>query len=108
MTDEQLATFLRCPVDRLPLLGLCGQPRDEPGRFADDVRRIAAYAKADTGKLAQVIRSVQMDDALSRRVREDASGYAAAARDREGEPDEPPRDDATPADEGPEADGHVG
>ena len=105
MSDEELAAYLRCPIERLPLLGLCGQPRAES--FAPDVRKIAAFARADTGRLAQLIRAIEMDERLATRVREDASGYAAAARDREDEPDVPSSHTDAP-DETQEADGHVG
>ncbi len=105
MSDEELAAYLRCPIERLPLLGLCGQPRADT--FAPDVRTIAAFARADSGRLAQLIRAVAIDETLATRVRDPAIGYAAAARDREDEPDVPlAHSDAT--DESPEANGDVG
>lgn len=113
MSDEQLVAFLGCAPERLPLLGLCAQPRSEPGLFSADVRRIAEYAGADVGRLAQLIRAVEMDRTLAgTQVLEDATGYAAAARDREEAPESTAPDAASDTDdedsESGEADGRVG
>ncbi|MGI8913621.1 MAG: hypothetical protein ACR2JY_07530 [Chloroflexota bacterium] len=81
MDERQLAAELGCTLERLPLLGLCREPRREQGRFAADVREIAGYAGANVGRLAQLVRTVDTTRALGRRRSDASDGYLAAARD---------------------------
>ena len=81
MDEQQLAAELGCAPERLPLLGLCREPRRDQAQFAADVREIAGYAGAKIGQLARLIRSV--DAARALRSRRGDAGYLAAARDAE-------------------------
>lgn len=86
MDDQQLAADLACPPERLPLLGLCRAPRRLESQFAADVRTLAAYARANAGRLAQLIRTVDSRRTFAGRVGEGEVGYLAAARDAEEAP----------------------
>lgn len=86
MDERQLAADLACPLERLPLLGLCREPRRDEGQFAADIREIAGYAGANIGRLAQLVRAVDTSRALRHRRSDAPGGYLAAARDAEGAP----------------------
>jgi hypothetical protein len=79
MDERQLAADLGCSDERLLLLGLCRAPRR--AQFAADVREVAAFAGADPGRLAQMIRAVEAKRALAQRRGVAGEGYLAAARD---------------------------
>ncbi|HEY8742260.1 MAG TPA: hypothetical protein VIU62_04130 [Chloroflexota bacterium] len=81
MDERQLAAELGCAPERLPLLGLCQEPRRQQTQFAADVREIAGYAGANVGQLARLIRTVDSTRALSKRSANADAGYLAAARD---------------------------
>jgi hypothetical protein len=86
MDERQLAAELDCPPERLPLLGLCRAPSRLETRFAADVRALAAYGRANAGRLAQLIRAVDSARAFAGRTDEADAGYLAAARDAEDAP----------------------
>lgn len=89
MGERELAEELGCSAERLPLLGLCRQPRRDGARFAAEVRELAAFAGADAGRLAHVVRAVDATRAMGQREGAAGAGYLAAARDAAGEPEEP-------------------
>ena len=113
MDERQLAADLDCPPERVPLLGLCRAPRRLETQFAADVRELAAYARANAGRLARLIRAVDSTRAFVGRVGEANEGYLAAARDAEdaaageGAPDAG-APDASATEENEEPDGSVG
>ena len=110
MDERQLAAELGCPLERLPYLGLCREPRREQGQFAADVREIAGYADANVGRLAQLIRAVDTSRVLSNRRGSGRDGYLAAARDAEEAPEDRPggaierREEEETKEMGPDAD----
>jgi hypothetical protein len=53
VSDRLLALTLDMDPERLPYLRLCGMPR--PGRWVEDLTRIAAYVRCDAGRLADVV-----------------------------------------------------
>lgn len=94
MNDDALAAQLQTDALGLARLALCKLPVSD-ARFAEQVRKIATYAKADPAQIASVIRYVESMDALAQKpatqVWEETttqplskwSGVVAAARDRD-------------------------
>jgi hypothetical protein len=87
MDDRALAQELECPVERLPLLGLCHEPRRDAGHFGADVAKLAGFANASLLQLSRLIRTVDTVRALA-----EEGHIAAAARDREREGADEPSD----------------
>ncbi len=88
MTEQELAGELGCPLERLPLLALCHEPRRGPSQFAPDVRELAAFAQADPGRLAHLIRHIDNRRATAGAAGDRPGGYLTAARDAD-EPQAP-------------------
>jgi hypothetical protein len=103
LDEQQLGERLQCPVEALPLLGLCLEPRRDAGQFARDVRTIAERVSCDAGALANVVRTVDSWRAFEHIGTHDPSNVTLAAREdpeldvREGQgeqaTDEPARPD---------------
>lgn len=64
LDDSQLAERLGCEVEALARLALCERPRPAP-HFARDAERIAGYIHADLKGLVQVLRAIEVREALS-------------------------------------------
>ena len=67
LSDSQLAARLGCEVEALARLALCERPRPAP-YFAGDAERIAGYIHADLKGLVQVLRAIEVREALSGRA----------------------------------------
>lgn len=81
----QVARTLGASEEAFLRLHLCLRPRAE--HFADDVKDLAAFAEIDAGKLAAVVRRVEVVDAMGASPAVDASRgalMAARARKRDG------------------------
>ncbi len=79
----QLAEELDCTPETISWMTLCRQPA--PGRFAEDVESIASRFSVSAGRLAGIIRRVQVLDALRHDETDrtsDAAELLIAARDR--------------------------
>lgn len=83
MDDKQLADYLECDVDALPRLALCRRPRQAPD-FRGDIEAIAVHSGSDPSRLARLVRSAAMVEAMQGAPeRADTSSLLMAARDRE-------------------------
>lgn len=83
--DAVLAARLGCPPANLPRLALCRRPDGSSGRFAEEVRRIAAHAGCDAGRLRDLLREATTVERLRGPTGGDdvGAGLLLAARDRE-------------------------
>ena len=64
LDSRQLAARLGCEVEALARLARCERPRSAP-YFARDAERIADYIHADLKRLVQVLRAIEVREALS-------------------------------------------
>ncbi len=87
LSREELATRLRCSVDRLARLWMCKAPPETGASFRQDVERIAAFAGCDAVALAQAIREASALSALRHGSGTDPKTVLLAARDRPREDD---------------------
>lgn len=96
---DEAAEVLGCTDESVHRLALCLRPNPSLGSFAEDVERIASYARIDPGALARVVREVDAVQALREtRPLDDANatvaGILMAALDRlEGEQLDDPSDE---------------
>ena len=58
LTEDALCVHLRCDLDSLNHLRLCGRPDPDPVAFALDIKRLADKFGLDAGALASMVREV--------------------------------------------------
>src|SRR5215217_3600768 len=76
LTEEELCARLRCDLDTLNHLRLCGRPDPDPAAFALDVQRVAEKLNLDPGMLASMVREVDAASAF-KKARRAASPFSS-------------------------------
>ena len=58
LTEDELCLLLRCDLDSVNHLRLCGRPDADPMAFSIDIKRLADKFDLDAGALASMVREV--------------------------------------------------